>query len=145
MKRCSRKCHQRNLRRRNQIADSLASTGLSYSYLKPPRRHWRRSRQRWKRFRRNLFRRRNQAADSLTSMGLSYSYLKAPRRYCRNPQPTFPNRVDITWADGDVETLYFDRPKYSARGNLNAWAGGRLVREGNIYRVNCNVTHSPRG
>jgi hypothetical protein len=54
----------------------------------------------------------------------------------------FPSRITIEWPDGTKEVLAFSCPRFSAKGNMNAHAGDKLHRNGNILRVNCNVTQS---
>lgn len=54
--------------------------------------------------------------------------------------PLFPATLTIEWSDGSTEEMVFADPLASAKGNLNAWAGNKLVRNGKILRVNCNVT-----
>ena len=52
----------------------------------------------------------------------------------------FPKTLIIEWSDGSTEEMPFANPTESARGNLNAWAGNKFVRDGEMLRVNCNVT-----
>lgn len=54
--------------------------------------------------------------------------------------PLFPKTLIVEWSDGHCEEMPFANPKESASGNLNAWAGNKFVRDGEMLRVNCNVT-----
>jgi hypothetical protein len=67
---------------------------------------------------------------------------KKKAKKTRSSKPVFPESLTLTWPNGDEEVLYFQEPNYSARGNLNAWAGDKIIRGGRILRINCNVTDS---
>jgi len=57
--------------------------------------------------------------------------------------PLFPTEMILRYPNGEELSVPFAAPAPSASsGNLNAYAGTKLVRNGKVLRINCNVTHA---
>ena len=73
-----------------------------------------------------------------TTATKSRSATQSRRR--RSTPDLFPKTLIIEWSDGTTEEMPFANPTESAAGNLNAWSGNKIVRDGEMLRINCNVT-----
>jgi hypothetical protein len=53
---------------------------------------------------------------------------------------THPSRVVLHFPDGTTETIQVAPAKRSPKGNWNAYAGGKIVRQAGNLQATCNFT-----